>query len=394
MKRFMVLMLTAAFAISVAACKNNDNGEDSTEESIVAESPVIEESPKSSWEESVEKSEPSETESSAEVSKISSADVEKTLEVYENFSKKYHNTDLWDSIKCYGRFKKDSEDGYYKKGDLVRIIGKYEDKSSAIIYTDSGGVNFEKADIIEFLPKDYAVKESDRLIGTPNLPASQVLEDTYVDVYRENYGLPCLSPKNEYYEDYGNSLDVVYDKKMIVRYGKLLKGLTVYSSDSDAVKQANIPAGSYVGLLSYSYGQGFGMFSVYNDGSSYTIPEYINDNPENKYIEVMSEDFEPPKNSKVYGLEDKTKILSHATVEPVKVYNDTAIKTVTPISTIYISLTDSENAVYNILKGEKLSVVAEEEDIYTCIYENKCFKISKNMVKDYVEEKSQVSREN
>ena len=150
MKRFMVLMLTAAFAISVAACKNNDNGEDSTEESIVAESPVIEESPKSSWEESVEKSEPSETESSAEVSKISSADVEKTLEVYENFSKKYHNTDLWDSIKCYGRFKKDSEDGYYKKGDLVRIIGKYEDKSSAIIYTDSGGVNFEKADIIEF----------------------------------------------------------------------------------------------------------------------------------------------------------------------------------------------------------------------------------------------------
>ncbi len=399
MKRLFVLLLAAAALISAAACRNNNNNNEvesavSAVEDSVPESSADEETRDISDEISVEEPEQTQPESSAETSMISSKEVEKTLKVYDSFSKKYHGTNLWDSIQCYGRFKKNSGDGYYKKGDLVRIIGKYEDKSTVIIYTDSGGVNFEKANIIEFLPKDYTVKESDRLIDTPALPASKVLEDTYVDVYRENYGLPCFSPKEKYADDYGNSLDVVYDKKMIVRYGKILRNLTVYSDDRKIVKKTTVPEGSYVGIMSYSYGVGFGMFGVYNDGESYTIPEYINDNPENLYIEVMPEDFKPPKNSKVYGLDEKTKLRSHATVEQAEKSSDTVIKTVTPISTVYVCFDDNERVMYNMIKGDKLSVISEENDVYTCTYEDVCFMISKNTVKDYTDEKSQTSKEN
>ena len=402
MKKIFVLMLVAAVAVSITACKN-DNVDGKTDSAVsTAENSVdeqttdiSEEEPKTGQAEPSEKqSDVSEAEPSAEENKTSSEEVEKSLKVYENFSKKYHSTNLWDSIKCYGRFKNNSKDGYYKKGDLVRIIGKYENNSTVIVYTSSGGVNFEETSLIEFLPKSYTVRESDRLIDTPSLPASQVLEDTYVGVYRENYGLPCLSPKEKYSDDYNNSLDVVYDKKMIVRYGKLLKSLIAYSDDSEAVKQTIIPSGSYVGIMSYSYGEGFGMFSIYNDGSSYTIPEYIDDNPRNRYIEVMPEDFKLPKNGKVYGLEEKTKILSHATIEPVNPDSDTVIKTVTPVDTIYLSLTDSKNVIYNIVKGDKLSVIAEENNMYICMYEDRCFRISSLMVKDYVEEKSRTSKEN
>lgn len=398
MKRLFLLIIAVLVTAFITGCENNvKNNKDISEENSVTERSITESSVKeeiseNSKENSKEESKQSQSETSSQSDKVSSEKVEKTLKIYDSFSKKYHNTNLWDSIKCYGRFRKNSDDGYYKKGDLVRIIGKYEDKSTVIIYTDSGGVNFEKANIIEFLPKNYSVKESDRLIDTPTLPAQKVLEDTYVDVYRENYGLPCYSPKEKYAEDYGNSLNVIYDKKMIVRYGRILRNMTVYSDNKKVVSKTTIPSGSYVGIMSYSYGEGFGMFGVYNNGSSYTIPEYINDNPENLYIEVMPEDFKPPKNSKVYGLDEKTKILSYATVERADDISDKVIKTVTPVSTIYVRFEDNEKLLYNMVKGDKLSVISETENTYTCIYEDICFRISKSIVKEYTDKKSQNSR--
>ncbi len=391
MKKFFVLILAVAAAVSINGCKNKTDNESSVSEIYAAESSAEEE--KSEIEEvvSTEESKESSAEQSEEVSIVNSKEVEKGLKIYDTFSKKYHSVDLWDSIKCYGRFTKDTGDGYYKKGDLVRIIGKYGDKSTVIIYTNSGGVNFERSDIIEFLPLSYAVKESDRLIDTPTLPASQVLEDTYVGVYRDNYGLPCFSPKSEYAEDYGNSLDVVYDKNMIVRYGKLLESISVYSDDTEEVKKTVIPAGSYVGIMSYSYGEAFGMFGVYNDGDSYTIPEYVNDDPERKYMEIMDIGFTPENGSKVYGLDKKTKILSCAEIKPSSSDSEEVIKTVTPKNTVYMCFDDSKNIVYNIVKGERLDVVAESGGAYICLYDDRCFKISKTLVKEVTDDKSRVS---
>lgn len=387
MKKVFVLFLAAVMTVSAAACGNIDKEKTTDESSIMAgsktessqESSDIEESSEASKEVSEEQSEEESEEESKDESSEISKEVEKSLKVYDSFSKKYHTVSLWDSVACYGRFLKNS--GYYKKDDLVRIIGKYQDDSTVIVYTGGTGVNFVESKNIQFLPKDYLIKESDRLIGVPTLAASKVLTEAYVGVYRNDYGLPCYKAKDEYSDDYGNSLDVVYDKSMIVKYGKLLRTLTIYSDSSDTVEKIKIPKGAYVGLLSYSYGETYGMFQLYNNGRAYTLPENINDDPEYKYLDVMDSDFVPSSKDTVYGLDEKTSLRTAAVIDPAET-GSSVLKKITPINTIYLYFSDDADNLYTIISGDKLDVTAEDENTYTCVYDGRGFKISKSLVKN------------
>lgn len=316
-------------------------------------------------------------------SETQSKEIEKSLKTFSNTTKKYHTYDIWFSIACTGRMKKNSANGYYKKGELIRIIGKYRDSKTVIVYTTGDGVNYLPAADIEFLPKDYKPEKNEYFNDMPTLPASQVLEET--DVYtweKSSFGLPCYVPKDEYSDDYDNSLEVKYDKSMIRRYGRLERDLTIYNSNRGSVQKTTVPKGAYVGVMEYRYGEIYGYFTLYNNGGYYSLAEFINDNWKKPALTLMDEDFKPSSKDKVYGMDDATEMRRYALVEQVKTDRKTAIMTVTPSKEpMYIRLIGSEITLINFTRGQKISVLADEGSNYLCIYNDRAFRISKNIVR-------------
>lgn len=313
-----------------------------------------------------------------------SKQIENSLKIYKEIEKDRHEYDIWFSISCNGRVKNNSTDGYYKKGDLIRIIGKYKDKKTVIIYTAGDGLNFLPSSLIEFLPKEYKPAEGEHFNDMPVLPASKVLEETTVYTWeKDNFGLPCYIPKDEYSDDYDNSLEVSYDKSMIRRYGRLERSLSVYSSNSGSVQKITVPKGAYVGVMEYRYGEKYGYFTLYNNGGYYSLAEFINDDRTKPALTLMDENFTPSAKDKVYGMDETTELRRFALVEQVKTDSKTVIKTVTPSNApLYIRLIRSEITLINFTRGQKIDVIADEGENYLCIYNDRAFRVSKNIVKD------------
>ena len=301
------------------------------------------------------------------------------LPVYENFSKKYHDAGLYDKICAIGRVKNNSKNGYYKKGDLVRIIGKYQDGKTSIIYTTGGGVNFLSSVNIDVLPPDYKPAEGEHFNDMPVLPSKQVMEEITVWVYKEDYGLPCYSPSYEYENDFGNSLAVSYSKDQIKKYGKLKRPLSVYTANSDFLEKTVIPKGSYVGIISYRYGEYYGAFEVYNNGTVYTIPEFINDNTSSPLLEVMPSDFVPSAKDKVYGMDEETMLRNYAVLKHEKKIDKQPIFSISPVDPIYFYLNNNKLCKYNITPDEKLSGLSISGNIYTFEYQGHIISAQKDL---------------
>ena len=314
----------------------------------------------------------------------SSEDIEKSLKIYSNTMKKYHTYDIWFSIACIGRMKKDSANGYYKKGELIRIIGKYRDKSTVIVYTSGDGVNYLPASDVEFLPKEYKPAEGEHFNDMPVLPAKDVLEETTVYCWeKDSFGLPCYVPRDEYSDDYDNSLEVRYDKSMIRRYGRLERSIRIYSSHSGSVQTTFVPKGAYVGVMEYRYGEQYGVFTLYNNGGFYSLAEFLYDDLNTPALTLMDQDFVPSAKDKVYGMDDATELRRYAYVEQVRTDKKTVIKTVTPAKgAMYIRLKGSEVLQINFTMGQDISVLEDDGSSYLCIYGDRAFRISKNLLKD------------
>ena len=285
-------------------------------------------------------------------SEPTSAELASKLKVYKNVLRNYNSPEIWESVVCNARLKNDS--GYYKKGDLVRIIGKYEDEKNLLVYTSGDGLNHIPLADAELLPLEYKPEEKESFNDMPTLPAKQVLEDKYVWIYRENYGLPCYTAKDEYWDDLGHSLEAEYSPDMIVRYG--------------------------VGLVQYRYGEEYGMFSAYNNGSLYTIAEYIGDT-QKPWIEVMPEGFVPSGNDMVFGTTEKNMLRNYSVQKRITTEKTAVIKKVTPLRPLYISFEDALYCRYNFISGDILNVVEEDEKTCLCLYNNRAFRISKTMLK-------------
>ena len=311
-------------------------------------------------------------------SEPTSAELASKLKVYKNVLRNYNSPEIWESVVCNARLKKDS--GYYKKGDLVRIIGKYEDEKNLLVYTSGDGLNHIPLADAELLPLEYKPEEKESFNDMPTLPAKQVLEDKYVWIYRENYGLPCYTAKDEYWDDLGHSLEAEYSPDMIVRYGRLNKSLRIYTDSKDTVDYMFVPEGAYVGLVQYRYGEEYGMFSAYNNGSLYTIAEYIGDT-QKPWIEVMPEGFVPSGNDMVFGTTEKNMLRNYSVQKRITTEKTAVIKKVTPIRPLYISFEDALYCRYNFISGDILNVVEEDEKTCLCLYNNRAFRISKTMLK-------------
>lgn len=309
----------------------------------------------------------------------SSDELVKSLTVYKNVLRKYNYPEIWESVKCNARLKKDS--GYYKKGDLVRIIGKYEDDKNLLVYTSGDGLNYIPLADAELLPLEYKPEENEKFNDMPRLPAKQVLEDKYVWIYRDTYGLPCYTAKDEYWSDLGHSLEAEYTSDMIVRYGKLKRGLNIYTASNDVIEMMTVPDGAYVGLVQYRYGEKYGMFSVYNNGSLYTVSEYIG-NTDNLWIEVMPEGFVPSDKDLVYGLDEKNALRNYSVQKRITTDKTDVIKKVTPLKPLYFSFDDALYCRYNIISGDVLNVVEENEKSCVCLYNDRAFRISKTLIKE------------
>ncbi len=309
----------------------------------------------------------------------SSDEIEEELIIYDNTSKKYHTYDIWENIVCVGRIKNNSVDGYYKKGDLVRIIGKYKSSANTIVYTKGTGVNYVESEIIEFLPLEYQPEENEKFNDMPVLPAEDVLEEAYIYIGADDHGLPCYRARDEYYDDYGSSLEVSYDKSMIRRYGKLNDPLTVYSSSDEKISKTTVPKGSYVGIMEYRYGEKYGMFTIYNNGKPYYIPEFISVRSGKASLELMDYGFVPSGSDKVYGMDSKTALNQYAYINTIESDKTKVIKKIAPKAPLYFCFKGREISMYNITGSDTLDVIDEDSSAFTCLYDELVFKVDKNL---------------
>lgn len=301
--------------------------------------------------------------------------------VLKGFAKKYHTAALFDRICAIGRVRNDSKNGYYHKGELVRILGKNDDGKNMIIYTTGSGVNYLSEMNLELLPMDYEPAAGERFNDMPVLPAEQVMEETTIWLYKEDYGLPCYRPADEYENDYGNSLTVRYGKEQIRKYGRLKRTLSVYTSRSDCMEKTTIPKGAYVGILSYRYGERYGAFEIYNNGTIYTIPEWIDDNTSAPSLEVMSSDFVPSAADEVYGMDDSTMLRNYALLQHTEKSDSEPIFSVSPLSPLYFYFDDNPLCRYNITPDEKLSGFSISDDIYTLSYQGHMIRAKSSLFK-------------
>ena len=185
------------------------------------------------------------------------------------------------SAACLAKVKTDSENGYFHVGDIVKIKAKWNEENLAVYATDRS-INLIKIADVELLPLDYELSEGEKIVEIPTLPASQVLKevDDNPGYSYNTYGLPVYTAKDEYKDDYGNSLSVYWTKDDIVKYGKITFDMHGYYVENDIIKGKTLEAGAIVGALNYGPGKPYGYFSLFNSGDQRgirSLEEYLDE---------------------------------------------------------------------------------------------------------------------